>query len=150
PTRSTRAVTRSPGMAPPTSTIWPFTRAIIRPPAAGFSTVSTRDSPGAGITLELGDGSRAERPPRFGGELGIERGQPLQQRLARRPANAPRVRPRGVQLARSPVDQGVEFLPEAADGSRGGQSKHDALQVGGQRCAGRRFPAFALRAVARA
>ena len=37
---ATRAVTRSPGIAPPTSTICPLRRAIIRPPAAGFSTVS--------------------------------------------------------------------------------------------------------------
>ena len=32
-----RACTRSPGIASATSTTWPSTRAIIRPPAAGFS-----------------------------------------------------------------------------------------------------------------
>jgi len=44
PLRSTRARTRSPGMAPNTSTTWPAWRASMRPPAAGFSTSSVRVS----------------------------------------------------------------------------------------------------------
>src|SRR6185295_536417 len=39
-TRSTRTVTRSPGIAPATRTTWPFARASMRPPAAGFSIVN--------------------------------------------------------------------------------------------------------------
>src|SRR5215471_4768889 len=42
PTRSILAVTRSPGIAPATRTTCPSARAIIRPPAAGFSMVSER------------------------------------------------------------------------------------------------------------
>ncbi len=45
-TRSMRACTRSPGIAPETSTTWPSWRAIIAPPAAGLSIVSGMMSPG--------------------------------------------------------------------------------------------------------
>ena len=45
-TRSMRTVTRSPGIAPATSKICPSCRAIIRPPAAGFSTSTLTSLPG--------------------------------------------------------------------------------------------------------
>src|SRR5262245_19896316 len=44
-TREIRAWTRSPGMAPATKTTRPSARAIMRPPAAGFSTSSESTSP---------------------------------------------------------------------------------------------------------
>ena len=43
--RSIRTCTRSPGIAPPTRTTWPSWRAIILPPAAGFSIIKVRDWP---------------------------------------------------------------------------------------------------------
>ena len=46
-TRSTRARTRSPGIAPATSTIWPSWRASMRPPLTGFSMVRVISVPGA-------------------------------------------------------------------------------------------------------
>src|SRR5262245_23982901 len=49
--RSMRAVTRSPGIAPPTSTTRPSSRAIIRPPTAGFSTSRRTVFPGARSVL---------------------------------------------------------------------------------------------------
>src|SRR5436190_23505024 len=59
-----RAVTASPGMAPDTSTIWPSTRAIIRPPAAGFSIVRRIVCLGVSIAegrwLQKRDGRQAE------------------------------------------------------------------------------------------
>src|SRR5436190_2595383 len=48
--RSIQARTRSPGMAPRTSTTWPRWRAIIRPPDAGFSIVSSTCCPSNRLT----------------------------------------------------------------------------------------------------
>src|SRR5436190_339671 len=49
--RSIQARTRSPGMAPRTSTTWPRWRAIIRPPDAGFSIVSSTCCPSNRLTV---------------------------------------------------------------------------------------------------
>jgi hypothetical protein len=45
PTITVRTRTRSPGMAPSTNTIWPSWRASIRPPATGFSAITTTSLP---------------------------------------------------------------------------------------------------------
>jgi hypothetical protein len=56
-TRSMRARTRSPGIAPPTSTIRPSSRAIMRPPAAGFSMVRVTTCPG--VIIRSAEASRS-------------------------------------------------------------------------------------------
>ena len=58
PTRSTLARTRSPGMAPDTSTTSRSARAIMRPPAAGLSIVSGTTSP----TESMGMQQSPQRP----------------------------------------------------------------------------------------
>ena len=103
----------------------------------------------AGLALQVRDSGRAKRPPRFSEDLGVERRQPIQQRLTGGPAQAARFRARGVHLSRGPVDQRVECLADAAACPRRGQPQDDALQVRGQRTAGGRLPRFALRTVAR-
>src|SRR6266508_4854664 len=52
PTRSIRARTVSPGIAPDTRTTCPSTRAIIRPPAAGLSMVSVMTWSGVSISCQ--------------------------------------------------------------------------------------------------
>ena len=47
----------------------------------------------AGLALQLRDGGRAERPPRFGDELGVERRQTFEQRLTGGVRGCPALRP---------------------------------------------------------
>src|SRR5262245_2820996 len=58
PTRSTRTAARSPGTTPDTRITWPFERAIIQPPAAGFSMRSDSVSPG--FIFRSGEGHRRQ------------------------------------------------------------------------------------------
>src|SRR5262245_40509942 len=59
-TRSILTVTRSPGIAPDTSRIWPSCLAIIRPPAAGFSIPTDTPVPMVSISF-VGQERQAER-----------------------------------------------------------------------------------------
>ena len=139
-TRSTRAVTRSPGMAPLTRTICPAfsptppARAIIRPPAAGFSIVSVSSWPAS-----IGMGSRSYSNVRVGKRAlphqPVDGG--LTRRAHRRRAAWSRERPRAHRARPSP--------PRGAR-RRSARQTPPAAPPGHRPRAGRRAPAARHRA----
>ena len=89
PTRSTRRLTRSPGMAPDDEHDQPSARAIIRPPAAGFSIVSDSDVPGDEHRDDVVSSAPRTRQPQLD-----ERDGRQPEALAHQPIDGGGVRPR--------------------------------------------------------